>query len=112
VPDSFNLLNERGLAEAINFLLLFEKKCRIHNDFPNLKNVCLQMIKMCHEKQDWEKLNSTLTVISKRRGQSKVAIQAIVDEAIKYLDTTPNEATKVALLTTLKDICEGQKPLQ
>ncbi len=70
------------------------------------------MIKMCHEKQDWEKLNSTLTVISKRRGQSKVAIQAIVDEAIKYLDTTPNEATKVALLTTLKDICEGQKPLQ
>lgn len=102
------LADEKGLQEAINFLLLLEKKCRVYNDFTNLKEVSLHMIRLCRTKNDWEKLNSTLAVISKRRGQSKVAISAIVEESLKWIDETQSEAVKVALLTTLKDICEGK----
>lgn len=66
------------------------------------------MARLCRSKNDWERLNSTLTVISKRRGQSKIAISAIVEEAFKYVDETPSQDIKVALITTLKDICEGK----
>ena len=66
------------------------------------------MIKLCKTKNDWEKLNSTLTIISKRRAQNKIAIIGIVEEAMKYIDETPNEQVKIDLLTTLKDICEGK----
>jgi 26S proteasome regulatory subunit N5 len=47
-------------------------------------------------------------VISKRRGQQKIAITAIVEEAMKYIEEVPSESVKVALITTLKDICEGK----
>lgn len=97
------------MTDAITFLLLLEKKCRVHNDFLNLKEVCLHMVRLCYTKKDWEKINSTLMVISKRRNQSKVAITAIVAEAIKYIDdATLTEEQRVALITTLKDICEGK----
>ena len=65
------------------------------------------MVRLCHSKKDWEKINSTLMVINKRRAQSKVAISAIVEEAMKYIDETPSEEYRVNLITTLKDICEG-----
>ena len=73
-----------------------------------MKAVCVHMIKLCKTKNDWEKLNSTLTIISKRRAQNKIAIIGIVEEAMKYIDETPNEQVKIDLLTTLKDICEGK----
>jgi 26S proteasome regulatory subunit N5 len=108
MPESVTMANEVGLEEAISALLLLEKKCRLHNDFLNLKEVCLHMVRLCRGKNDWEKLNSTLAVIAKRRAQSKVAISAIVEEALTYLDTTPTLETKIDLIKTLKDICDGK----
>ena len=49
-----------------------------------------------------------MSVISKRRQQSKVAIEAIVKEAYAYLDSTPDDTVKMELATTLKDICSGK----
>ena len=66
IPESIALANERGLDEAILLLLGLEKKCRVNNDFSNLKEVCLHMIRLCRSKADWTKLNSTLAVINKR----------------------------------------------
>jgi 26S proteasome regulatory subunit N5 len=66
------------------------------------------MVRLCREKNDWAKLNSTLAVINKRRAQSKVAISAIVEEAMKFLDSAPNLETRIELIKTLKDICEGK----
>ena len=66
------------------------------------------MIRLCYTKKDWEKINSTLMVINKRRAQSKVAISAIVEQAMKWLDEVPSEEQRVTLITTLKDICDGK----
>ena len=66
IPESIALANERGLDEAILLLLGLEKKCRVNNDFANLKEVCLHMVRLCRSKSDWAKLNSTLAVINKR----------------------------------------------
>ena len=72
------------MEEAKNLLLVLEKKCRLANDFHTLKETCLHMVRLCREKNDWAKLNSTLMVINKRRAQSKLAIGGVVEEAMKY----------------------------
>ena len=41
------------------------------NDTTNLKEVVLHMIRLCRERNDWEKLINTINVIAKRRAQSK-----------------------------------------
>ena len=97
-----------NLQEALLLLLSLEKKCRNDNDNTTLKEVCVWMLQLCREKQDWEQLNSTLTVINKRRNQSTMVLQAVVTEGMGYIDGTPNQATKIELIKTLKDVCKGK----
>lgn len=68
----------------------------------------MAIIQLCFQKKDWARINSSLQIINKRRAQSKHAIAAIVTEAMTYLDSTPSEEEKVALITTLKDVCEAK----
>lgn len=109
IPESVAMAGKAGgLEEAINMLMQLEKKCRVANDFPNLKEVCVHMVSLCREKSDWSKLNSVLSVINKRRTQSKIAIEGIVKEAYAYLDQCPSVEIKVELATTLKEVVEGK----
>jgi len=108
IPMSQQLATTESLEAAITILLAFEKKCRLANDFTNLKEVCVHMVRLCREKNDWPKLNSVLAVINKRRAQSKTAIQAIVEEAYTYLEQCPSVQTKAELATTLKEVVDGK----
>ena len=85
-----------------------ERNCRVGNDFNNLKEVVLTMVQICRNSKDWEQLNSTATLLSKRRGQQGRTITAMVQECMKWLDEMPDEASKVALLVTLRDITDGK----
>jgi len=102
------LLADISLDDGINLLMNLERECRLANDFKTLKLVCVSMVKLCFDKKDWSKLNSTLAVISKKRAQSKVAITSIVEEAMTYIKDTPTEDIKMELITTLKDVCAGK----
>lgn len=108
IPESIEIAQNRGLDEAIVALLAFEKKCRINNDFHSLKETCLHLVRLCRQHNDWEKVNSMLSILNKRRAQNKLAITAIVDEAMSYLDQTPSKSEKIALIKTLMSICEGK----
>jgi 26S proteasome regulatory subunit N5 len=66
------------------------------------------MVRLCRDLGNWSKLSSTLQVINKRRAQSKLAISAIVEEAIAYIDTCSVKADKIELIKTLRDITEGK----
>lgn len=57
-----------------------ERLCRVGNDFPNLKEVILTAARLCRQVEDWAQLNTTLTLISKRRGQHSKAVTAMVQE--------------------------------
>jgi len=108
IPMSQEMATTESLEAAINVLLAFEKKCRLANDFTNLKEVCVHMVRLCREKNDWPKLNSVLAVINKRRSQSKSAIQAVVEEAYAYLEQCPSVQAKTDLATTLKEVVDGK----
>ena len=108
ISESISICDLKGIDEALNILINFEKKCRIDNDFTTLKEVCLHMIRLCREKSTWSQICSTLTLLSKRRAQHKTAISAIVKEGIEYIDSSPNEDSRKELIITLKDICSGK----
>jgi 26S proteasome regulatory subunit N5 len=108
IPESIEILNSKGLDDAIALLLTFEKKCRVNNDFHSLKETCLHIIRLCRQKNDWEKLNSLLSILNKRRAQNKLAVTAIVEESLTYIEQTPSKVEKIALIKTLMGICEGK----
>lgn len=104
--------NTKGIDDAILALLVLEKKCRTTNDTHTLKQLCVHMVRLCREKNDWIKLNSTVAVINKRRNQSKFAVTAVVEECLTYIEQTPTKAVKIDLISALKDICEGKMYLE
>lgn len=108
VSQAETLLLENNLEEALALLFSLEKKCRLGNDHTTLKMVCLRMVQLCKEKSDWNRLNSTLAVINKRRAQHKWAISAIVEESMTYLADLEDVEVKINLIKTLSDICEGK----
>ena len=112
IPESVLIANTRGIDEALQLLLALEKKCRTHNDTHTLKALCLHMVRLCRERNDWIKLNSTLHVIDKRRNQSKFAVTAVVDEALKYIEQAPSQEVRVQLIQTLKAVCDGKMFLE
>lgn len=57
-----------------------ERLCRVGNDFTNLKEVVLTAVRLCRKTEDWSQLNTTLTLLSKRRGQHGKTVTAMVQE--------------------------------
>ena len=103
------VMAENGeLIRGIEMLFALEKKCRLGNDISSLKTVCCGMAQLCFDRGDWEKLNSTLTSISKRHQQSRHAITAVLKLAMEWIEKAPDKAAKVAFLTALRDITEGK----
>lgn len=60
-----------------------ERLCRVGNDHANLKEVILTVIRLCRKAEDWTQLNTSLTIISKRRGQHGKAVTSMVQEVRK-----------------------------
>jgi len=68
------------------------------------------MVTLCRNKEDWDRLNATLTTLNKRRNQSKTAIIGIVETAVGYIKSVvwPSKGVKVQFLETLKEVCAGK----
>lgn len=72
IEENLDGSNNDVVEAAINALLVLEKKTRVAGDYKNLKEVCLQLIRLLRGAGRYDKLCSCLAVISKRRSQSKV----------------------------------------
>jgi 26S proteasome regulatory subunit N5 len=98
------------LEATVSRLLQFEKKCRLAGDFFSLRAICVHLVVLCRNKEDWEKLNAVLVTINKRRNQSKTAITGIVEAGMGFIDSVvwPSQAVKVQFLETLKEVCAGK----
>lgn len=108
IAEAQLLVDNGELQKAIELLLSLEKKCRLGLDIANLKQTVTAMTLLCRKTGDWDKLNATLLVISKRHQQSKHAISAVVAQGSSWLDETPDKETKVKLLKTLLEVTVGK----
>ena len=66
------------------------------------------MVQMCYDAKNWEVLNETITMLSKRRAQLKQVVGAMVRQATKYVDEQKDEALKLQLIHTLRAVSEGK----
>ncbi|KAJ1398882.1 hypothetical protein B484DRAFT_252151, partial [Ochromonadaceae sp. CCMP2298] len=108
IPGSVALANEKGIDDAVAILFALEKKCRLANDTKTLREVCLQVVRLCKDKADWVKLNAALAIINKRDSLIKLCITAVVAEVLEYIEGTPSTEVRVDLIKALKDVCDGK----
>jgi len=97
-----------GLDAAIEELLGPERVHRLAGNAPECAHVCVAMVRLCRQHGAWEKLNETVLLLSKRRAQLKQALSKVVQQAMEYIDETPDKAARIALIEALREVCEGK----
>lgn len=108
IQDAIALIDEDGVQSAIDKLLTLERINRGAGAAPETATICVNIVRMFGKKEDWKTLSEYTVLLSKRRAQLKMAIHRMVQEAMSYLDVLPDEATKLALLDTLRDVTSGK----
>ena len=68
-------------------------------------------VEHCYEAQDFPQLNSTITLLSKKHGQLKAAVQALVEQVMGWLDVVKvknSVARWLEIVETLRGVTEGK----
>ncbi|KAI8087722.1 PCI domain-containing protein [Gilbertella persicaria] len=108
LPETESLAQQGKLNEALEKLLSLEKQARNAADQASTGRILVQVIKLCHQVNDWKLLNEQIILLSKKHGQLKAATSKMVQEAMSYLDSTPNMETKLELIDTLRTVTDGK----
>ncbi|KAI5672758.1 hypothetical protein M9H77_13122 [Catharanthus roseus] len=96
------------LDEQIEALLNVEKSMRQAGDVVGTRKAVTDVLQLCFEARAWKTLNDQIVLLSKRRGQLKQAVQAMVQQAMQYIDQTPDLETKIELIKTLNNVSAGK----
>ncbi|KAL3613485.1 26S proteasome non-ATPase regulatory subunit 12 A [Castilleja foliolosa] len=97
-----------NLEPQIEALLNVEKQMRQAGDVSGTRKAVTDILQLCFDAGSWKTLNDQIVLISKRRGQLKQAVQAMVQQAMQYIDQTPDLDTKIELIKTLNNISAGK----
>ncbi|KAG2374605.1 hypothetical protein C9374_010665 [Naegleria lovaniensis] len=97
-----------ALKQALEPVLALEKTVRLSEDYENLSKVLVNIVALCAKVQAWDELNDQLTLLAKKRSQSRGATQKMIQEAMKYIDLTPSKERKIELINTIRKITEGK----
>lgn len=108
IAEAVALVSTTGVQAAVDKLLILERVNRSAGAAPETSAVCVNIIRIFHDKKDWKSICEYVVLISKRRAQLKAAVQKTVQEIMSYLDETPDEKTKLTLLETLRDVTAGK----
>ncbi|XP_057492857.1 26S proteasome non-ATPase regulatory subunit 12 homolog A-like isoform X1 [Actinidia eriantha] len=96
------------LDSKIESLLNVEKQMRLAGDVAGTKTAATDILQLCFEARAWKTLNDQIVLLSKRRGQLKQAVTAMVQQAMQYIDETPDLETKIELIKTLNSVSAGK----
>ncbi|XP_059624408.1 26S proteasome non-ATPase regulatory subunit 12 homolog A-like [Cornus florida] len=97
-----------NLDAAIESLLNVEKQMRLAGDVAGTKKAATDILQLCHDARAWKTLNDQIMLLSKRRGQLKQAVTAMVQQAMQYIDETPDIDSKIELIQTLNSVSAGK----
>ncbi|KAI8068249.1 PCI domain-containing protein [Gongronella butleri] len=108
IPETEQLAQAGKLNEAIDRLMSLEKQARNAADPQSTGRILVQVIKLCRDAGNWKLLNEEIVLLSKKHGQLKAATTKMVQEAMTYLEQTPDMATKLELIDTLRTVTDGK----
>ncbi|KAK6924182.1 Proteasome component (PCI) domain [Dillenia turbinata] len=103
-----NIEGGGNLDAQIESLLNVEKQMRNAGDVAGTKKSVIDILQLCFEAKAWKTLNDQILLLSKRRGQLKQATTAMVQQAMEYIDQTPDLETKIELIKTLNTVSAGK----
>ncbi|KAL6975943.1 26S proteasome non-ATPase regulatory subunit 12 A [Sarracenia purpurea var. burkii] len=96
------------LDSKIELLLSVEKQMRLAGDIAGTKKAVTDILQLCFEARAWKTLNDQIALLAKRRGQLKQAVTAMVQQAMQYIDETPDLESKIELIKTLNSVSAGK----
>ncbi|KAF9612229.1 hypothetical protein IFM89_038651 [Coptis chinensis] len=97
-----------NLDAQIESLLNVEKQSRLAENVSATKKAVIDIIQLCYGARAWKTLNEQILILSKRRGQLKQAVTAMVQQAMQYIDDTPDIEARVELIKTLNSVSAGK----
>ncbi|XP_039971102.1 26S proteasome non-ATPase regulatory subunit 12 [Bactrocera neohumeralis] len=100
--------NPEAFHDAIELLLQLEKQTRLGADMVSCSRVLVAICQICFEAQNWNALNEYVSLLARRRSQLKQAVSKMIQECCTYVDKTPDKATKLKLIDTLRSVTEGK----
>jgi 26S proteasome regulatory subunit N5 len=111
IPEAVSLAKAGNTVGAVERLYAVEKQCRNGGDaFSTAKVVCA-IAEILWAAGDLKVFLENLQIISKKRGQLKQAITAVVQKAMTFLDELhgPQKLpTRMELIASLRTITEGK----
>ncbi|KAF9460148.1 PCI-domain-containing protein [Collybia nuda] len=99
------------LQEGLDKIFSLEKQTRNASDLSSTTRLVKAAVTHCYNARDFTLLNSTITILSKKHGQLKAAVQAIVELAMSYLDDVKQQEGNeqwLELVETLRGVTEGK----
>ncbi|KAL9230553.1 hypothetical protein vseg_005891 [Gypsophila vaccaria] len=97
-----------NLEAQIEALLNVEKQMRLAGEVAETRKAVCSILDLCFKAQAWKTLNDQIILLSKRRGQLKQAVTAMVQQAMQYIEQTPDLETRVELIKTLNSVSAGK----
>jgi 26S proteasome regulatory subunit N5 len=97
-----------NLVSSIDNLLTIEKQSRLAEDVVGTRKAVTDILLLCFTAKDWKMLNEQILNLSKKRGQLKQAVTAMVQQSMQYIDQTPDIETRIELIKTLSDVSAGK----
>ncbi|KAJ3825644.1 hypothetical protein F5880DRAFT_1637017, partial [Lentinula raphanica] len=111
LPETASLVKAGKLQEALDKLAVLEKQTRNAADPKSTTRLVKAITEYCFHARDFDLLNSNVSLLSKKHGQLKSVIQAMVEQTMGWLeDIRKKEGDKrwLQLVETLREVTEGK----
>ncbi|KAI0785093.1 PCI-domain-containing protein [Abortiporus biennis] len=115
LPEAKALAQSGKLQEAVDKLYVIEKQARNASDLASTTRLLKEITQLAYDARDYTLLNSSVLTLSKKHGQLKAAIQAMVEQTMGWLDEIKSrDGTEkwLALIETLRTVTEGKLYLE
>ena len=99
---------QANVLGAIDSLAQLEKQSRLGADMNSNSRLLRHMVKIAYEQQNWDVLNETIVVLSKKRALIKFAIKNMIQDCCDMVDKLSNEAERNRLVETLRTVTAGK----
>lgn len=96
------------LPEAIEIMTNLEKQARGVSDMHSTSRILVGIVQLCFDAGNWDALNEQVTGLSKRRGQFKQAVTAMIQKCCEFVDAAPDKPTLLKFIDTLRTVTAGK----
>ncbi|KAF9040429.1 hypothetical protein BDZ89DRAFT_1100178 [Hymenopellis radicata] len=111
LPEVEKIAKTGQLQSALDKLFVLEKQTRNAADLASTTRLVKAVTEHCYQAKDFTQLNASVLLLSKKHGQLKGAVQAMVELVMSYLEDVKKKhgvEKWLELVETLRVVTEGK----